>query len=158
APDYGTGAREMSWIVDTYTSLYPGELNAQACVTGKPIAQGGVRGRTEATGLGVFYGIRELVNVKEEMDRVGLSTGMDGKRVIVQSLGNVGYFAAKFFQEAGAILVGIAEYEGGIYNEKGLDLDEVVNHRTTTGSILNFPGALNFANSVDTITQACDIL
>ncbi|HLU17415.1 MAG TPA: Glu/Leu/Phe/Val dehydrogenase [Edaphocola sp.] len=158
APDYGTGAREMSWIVDTYTSLYPGELNAQACVTGKPIAQGGVRGRTEATGLGVFYGIRELVNVKEEMDRVGLSTGMDGKRVIVQGLGNVGYFAAKFFQEAGAILVGIAEYEGGIYNEKGLDLDEVVNHRTTTGSILNFPGALNFANSVDTITQACDIL
>src|SRR5690606_25140909 len=119
---------------------------------------GGVRGRTEATGLGVFYGIRELVNVKEEMDRVGLSTGMDGKRVIVQGLGNVGYFAAKFFQEAGAILVGIAEYEGGIYNEKGLDLDEVVNHRTTTGSILNFPGALNFANSVDTITQACDIL
>src|SRR5690606_30918131 len=104
APDYGTGAREMSWIVDTYTSLYPGELNAQACVTGKPIAQGGVRGRTEATGLGVFYGIRELVNVKEEMDRVGLSTGMDGKRVIVQGLGNVGYFAAKFFQEAGAIL------------------------------------------------------
>lgn len=158
APDYGTGAREMSWIVDTYASLYPGELNAQACVTGKPIAQGGVRGRTEATGLGVFYGIRELVNVEEEMKKVGLSTGLEGKRIIVQGLGNVGYYAAKFFQEAGAILVGLAEYEGGIYSEKGLHLEEVVTHRKNTGSILDFPGAVNITNSAETLEQPCDIL
>src|SRR5215468_835650 len=76
APDYGTGAREMAWIVDTYASLNPGELNAQACVTGKPVAQGGVRGRTEATGLGVYYGIRELCNVAEDMKNLGMTTGL----------------------------------------------------------------------------------
>ena len=122
APDYGTGAREMSWIVDTYASLNPGDVNALGCVTGKPVTQGGVRGRTEATGLGVFYGVRELCNVAEDMKKLGLTTGIEGKKVIVQGLGNVGYHAAKFFYEAGAIIVGLAEYEGGIYNEKGLDL------------------------------------
>src|SRR6476620_2310896 len=86
APDYGTGAREMSWIADTYASLKPGDVNALGCVTGKPVSQGGVRGRTEATGLGVFYGIRELCNVKEDMDKLGLTTGIEGKRVIVQGL------------------------------------------------------------------------
>lgn len=158
APDYGTGSREMSWIVDTYASLYPGELNAQACVTGKPIAQGGVRGRTEATGLGVFYGIRELCNVEEEMTKVGLPVGIAGKKIIVQGLGNVGYYAAKFFQEAGAILVGLAEYEGGIYDASGLNLEDVMAHRKNTGAILDFPGATNFANSADTLEQPCDIL
>jgi glutamate dehydrogenase (NAD(P)+) len=158
APDYGTGSREMSWIVDTYASLYPGELNAQACVTGKPIAQGGVRGRTEATGLGVFYGVRELCNVQEEMAKIGLSTGLEGKKIIVQGLGNVGYYAAKFFQEAGAVLVGLAEYEGGIYSEKGFNLEEVITHRKNTGSILDFPGATNIVNSADTLEQPCDIL
>lgn len=158
APDYGTGSREMSWIVDTYASLYPGELNAQACVTGKPIAQGGVRGRTEATGLGVFYGIRELCNVEEEMTKVGLPVGIAGKKIIVQGLGNVGYYAAKFFQEAGAILVGLAEYEGGIYDANGLDLEDVMAHRKNTGAILDFPGATNFSNSADTLEQPCDIL
>ncbi len=158
APDYGTGSREMSWIVDTYASLYPGELNAQACVTGKPIAQGGVRGRTEATGLGVFYGIRELCNVEEEMTKVGLPVGIAGKKIIVQGLGNVGYYAAKFFQEAGAILVGLAEYEGGIYDANGLNLEDVMAHRKNTGAILDFPGATNFPNSADTLEQPCDIL
>lgn len=158
APDYGTGSREMSWIVDTYASLNPGELNAQACVTGKPIAQGGVRGRTEATGLGVFYGIRELCNVAEDMQAIGLPVGLNGKKVIVQGLGNVGYHAAKFFQEAGCVIVGLAEYEGGIYNENGLDLEAVVAHRKDSGSILNFAGAQNIANSAETLEKPCDIL
>lgn len=158
APDYGTGPREMSWIVDTYASLFPGELNAQACVTGKPIAQGGVRGRTEATGLGVFYGVRELCNVEEEMTKIGLPTGIAGKTVIIQGMGNVGYYAAKFFQEAGAIIVGLAEMEGGIYNKDGLILDDVVAHRKSTGSILDFPGATNIVNSALTLEQPCDIL
>ena len=158
APDYGTGAREMSWIVDTYSSLNPGELNAQACVTGKPIAQGGVRGRTEATGLGVFYGVRELCNVAEDMKAIGLEPGLAGKKVIIQGLGNVGYHAAKFFQESGALLVGLAEYEGGIYNEKGLDLEAVIAHRKETGSILNFEGAESIKNSAATLEKPCDIL
>ncbi len=158
APDYGTGAREMSWIVDTYASLNPGELNAQACVTGKPIAQGGVRGRTEATGLGVFYGIREVVNNAEDMKALGLSKGIEGKKIIVQGLGNVGYNAAKYFQSAGAIIVGLAEYEGGIYNANGLDLEKVMTHRRDTKSILNFPGAQNVPVSAETLEMECDIL
>lgn len=158
APDYGTGPREMSWIADTYLALNPGDVNALGCVTGKPVSQGGVRGRTEATGLGVFYGIRELCDTKDEMDKVGLGTGVEGKKVIIQGLGNVGYNAARFFQEAGAIIVGFAEYEGGLYNEKGLNLEEVVAHRKSSGSILNFPGAVSIQNSGDVLEMPCDIL
>jgi glutamate dehydrogenase (NAD(P)+) len=158
APDYGTGPREMSWIADTYASLKPGEVDALACITGKPVSQGGVRGRTEATGLGIFYGIRELCNVAEDMAKIGLPTGIEGKRVIVQGLGNVGYHAAKFFFDNGAIIVGIAEFEGGIYDEKGLDVYKVVDFRKTTGSILGYPGATEFKNSFDTLEQPCDIL
>ena len=158
APDYGTGAREMSWIADTYASLNPGDINSLGCVTGKPVSQGGVRGRTEATGLGVYYGIREVVNVKEDMERFGLPTGIAGKRVIVQGLGNVGYHAAKFFHEGGAVLVGLCEYEGGIYDPKGLDLAKVIEHRKATGSILGYPGATEFTNSAETMEQECDIL
>jgi glutamate dehydrogenase (NAD(P)+) len=158
APDYGTGAREMSWIVDTYASLKPGEVDALACITGKPVTQGGVRGRTEATGLGVYYGIREVCNTAEDMKRLGLSVGIEGKKVIIQGLGNVGYHAAKFFFDNGAIIVGLAEYEGGIYNEKGLDIYKVVDHRKATGSLLNYPGAIDFKNSSETMEQPCDIL
>jgi glutamate dehydrogenase (NAD(P)+) len=158
APDYGTSAREMSWIADTYSSLKPGDINAMGCVTGKPVSQGGVRGRTEATGLGVFYGVREVCNVAEDMQKLGLSAGIVGKRVIVQGLGNVGYHAAKYFQEGGAVLVGLAEYEGGIYDAKGLDLGKVVAHRKATGSILNYSGATNIPNSAATLEQECDIL
>jgi len=158
APDYGTGAREMSWIADTYASLKPGEVDALGCVTGKPVTQGGVRGRTEATGLGVYYGVREVCNVAEDMKKLGLTTGIEGKKVIVQGLGNVGYHAAKFFSEGGATIVGLAEYEGGIYNENGLDLEKVVAFRKETGSLLNFPGATNITRSADTLEMECDIL
>ena len=158
APDYGTGSREMSWIADTYASLKPGDVDAMGCVTGKPVSQGGVRGRTEATGLGVFYGLRELCNTAEEMTKLGMSTGVKDKKVIVQGLGNVGYHAAKYFSEAGSKLVGIAEYEGGVYNANGLDLEALVAHRKSTGSILNFPGATNVTNSAEVLEMECDIL
>jgi glutamate dehydrogenase (NAD(P)+) len=158
APDYGTGSREMSWIADTYASLKPGDVDAMGCVTGKPVSQGGVRGRTEATGLGVFYGLRELCNTAEDMAKLGLTTGVKDKKVIVQGLGNVGYHAAKYFSEAGSKLVGIAEYEGGVYNANGLDLEALVAHRKSTGSILNFPGATNVTNSAEVLEMECDIL
>lgn len=158
APDYGTGGREMSWIVDTYASLKPGEVDAQACVTGKPVSQGGVRGRTEATGLGVYYGIRELCNVAEDMTKLGLTTGIAGKKIVIQGLGNVGYHAAKFFFDNGAIIVGLAEWEGGIADEKGLDIYKVVEHRKNTGSLLNYPGATNIVKSAETLELPCDIL
>jgi len=158
APDYGTGEREMAWIVDTYTSLKPGEIDAAGCVTGKPITQGGVRGRKEATGLGVYYGIREVLHMPDEMKRLGMSIGVEGKKVIVQGLGNVGYHSAKFFRENGAIIIAIAEYEGAIMNPAGLNEEEVFQHRKATGSILNFPGATNFAKSGDALEAECDIL
>ena len=158
APDYGTGEREMSWILDTYMAMNPGEVDAMACVTGKPITQGGVRGRKEATGLGVFYGIREVCSMPDLMKKVGLPTGIAGKRVIVQGLGNVGYHSAKFFQDAGAVIVALAEYEGAIADEKGLDVDAVFQHRKSTGSILDFPGATNIAESAKAMELDCDIL
>ena len=158
APDYGTGAREMSWILDTYVAMHPGEIDAAGCVTGKPVSQGGVRGRTEATGLGVFYGLREVCNMKSVMDKLGLATGVEGKRVCVQGLGNVGYHSALFFQQAGAKIVGIAEYEGAIWSNEGLDVDAVVAHRKNNGSIQNFNGATNFEKSGDAMEMDCDIL
>ena len=158
APDYGTGEREMAWILDTYCAMNPGEIDAAACVTGKPVSQGGVRGRKEATGLGVFFGIRELCNQPDQMDKLGLQVGIAGKTVIVQGLGNVGYHSAKFFREGGAKVIALAEYEGAITNPNGLNEEEVFKHRKETGSILNFPGATNLANSGDALELACDIL
>lgn len=119
----------MSWILDTYMAMHPGEVEALGCVTGKPVTQGGVKGRREATGLGVFFGIREVCNNAEVMAKLGLETGLTGKKIIVQGLGNVGYHSAKFFQEGGALVVGLAEYEGSIYNENGLDVEAVFQHR-----------------------------
>ncbi len=158
APDYGTGAREMAWIADTYMSLTAGELNSLACVTGKPVAQGGIRGRTEATGRGVFFGIREAVSIPEDMKPLGLPTGIAGKRVVIQGLGNVGYHTAKFLTEEDAVLVGLAEYEGAIHNPDGLDLEAVIQHRRDSGSILDFPGARNLATSAEALELDCDVL
>lgn len=158
APDYGTGEREMAWIVDTYASLKPGEIDAAGCVTGKPVSQGGVRGRKEATGLGVFYGIREVCNMPDIMKKQGLATGIEGKTVVVQGLGNVGYHSAKFFREAGAKVIALSEYEGAIMNPEGLNEEEVFQHRKKTGSILNFPGATNLAKNTDALELECDIL
>jgi glutamate dehydrogenase (NAD(P)+) len=87
-----------------------------------------------------------------------LETGLAGKKIIVQGLGNVGYHSAKFFQEGGALVVGLAEYEGSIYNENGLDIEAVFQHRKKTGSILNFPGATNFNKNTDALEAPCDIL
>ena len=158
APDYGTGEREMAWIVDTYASLKPGEIDAAGCVTGKPVTQGGVRGRKEATGLGVFFGVREVCNMEDIMKSLGLTTGVVGKTVAVQGLGNVGYHSAKFFREAGAKVIGLAEYEGAIMNPAGLNEEEVFQHRLKTGSILDFPGAKNMAKNTDLLEMECDIL
>ncbi len=158
APDYGTGAREMAWIMDTYAAFHPESINAGACVTGKPVSQSGIDGRTEATGLGVFYGIREAVSFADDMKAMGLTTGIEGKRVIVQGLGNVGYYSAWFLQQAGAIITGIAEYEGGIFDPNGLDVEAVFQHRKASGSILNYPGATNVKQSAELLEYDCEIL
>jgi len=158
APDFGTGPKEMGWIADTYAQIRSDDLNALGCVTGKPVQLGGIRGRTEATGRGVFFGVREACDVAEDMKALGLAPGLSGKRVVVQGLGNVGYHAAKFLEEGGAIIVGIAEREGAIYNPKGLDLEKVVAHRKVTGSCLNYSGATNIAPSLAALELDCEIL
>jgi glutamate dehydrogenase (NAD(P)+) len=158
APDYGTGQREMSWIADTYATFNPGQIDALACVTGKPVTQGGVRGRLEATGRGVSFGLREACSHKDDMKRLGLDKGLEGKRVVVQGLGNVGYHATKFCQQGGAVIIGLAEYEGAIHNPKGLDVEAVMKHRKETGSLLNFPGATNLGSRAAALELECDIL
>ncbi len=158
APDYGTSATEMSWIFDTYQTLTDDPLDALAAVTGKPVGMGGVRGRVEATGRGVFFGIREACSIEEDMRALGLDPGVEGKRVVVQGLGNVGYHAAHFLEKAGAIIVGIGEYDGALYNSDGLPLEDVVSHRKQTGATLNFPGAQNIENSAQILEMDCDIL
>src|SRR6202020_2849355 len=158
APDSGTGEGERGWILDTYMSMRPGEIDALACVTGKPVSQGGVRGRREATGLGVFYGIREVCQMSSIMDKLKLKPGVEGKTVVVQGMGNVGYHAAKFFREGGAKVIALAEFEGAITNPDGLNEEEVFQHRKKTGSILNFPGAINIKKSTEALELDCDIL
>ena len=158
APDFGTGAREMAWIADTYIQLSNGDIDGLGCVTGKPVAQGGVRGRNEATGLGVFFGIREACAVAEDMKALGLSTGIAGKRVVIQGLGNVGYHTARFLQEGGAVLVGLAESEGAIHSEKGLDLEAVMAHRKATGRITGFPGSTDLPKTGAALELDCDVL
>jgi glutamate dehydrogenase (NAD(P)+) len=158
APDYGTGPREMAWIVDTYAMLAPGTIDALGCVTGKPVTQGGVRGRTQATGKGVYFALRESVNDDEVMKPLGFKTGLAGKRVVVQGMGNVGYWTAKFIQEGGGIIIGLAEREGAITSQSGLDVEKVLEHRQATGSILKFPGATDIPNSADALEMDCDVL
>ena len=156
APDFGTGAREMSWIADTYQSLNNNEINAMACVTGKPIELGGIHGRTEATGLGVFFGIKEAVAIEEDMKPLGLKTGVEGKTVVIQGFGNVGYHCAKFFSEAGAKVIAIAEWDGTICNPDGLDISKVDEHRKETGSIKQSPDSSAYEGSA--LELECDIL
>ncbi|HEX3252169.1 MAG TPA: Glu/Leu/Phe/Val dehydrogenase [Pyrinomonadaceae bacterium] len=158
APDYGTGQREMSWIVDTYSAFHPGQIDALACVTGKPVSQGGVRGRLEATGRGVFFGLREVCSHSDDMREVGLEKGLEGKRIVVQGLGNVGYNAARFCQQGGGVIIAIAEYEGAIYNANGLDVDAVMKHRKEAGSLQDFPDATNLNTREEALELECDIL
>lgn len=157
APDYGTGAREMGWILDTYRQLHS-ELNSEGCVTGKPIPMGGIRGRTEATGRGVYFGIREACDNKEDMKDLGLEPGLEGKTFVIQGLGNVGYHAAKYLMEGGAKMIGVAEYEGSIYDENGIDLEELMEFRKETGSILGFENTKELETNATVLKAECDIL
>ncbi len=159
-PDMGVGAQEIAWMHDTYLALSHGEVDASGAVTGKPVTQGGVRGRVEATGRGVFFGIREAVDSAELMEKVGLERGIDGKTVVIQGLGNVGYHAGRFLTEAGARVVGIVEREGALYDPDGLDVEAVHQHRAAGGSILELEGTetLEDKDGVRGLEWECDIL
>ncbi len=159
APDYGTGPREMSWILDTYLAFKHGEIDGIACVTGKPVTQNGIRGRTEATGRGVFYGLRECMSHAEDMKKIGLKKGIGGKTMVVQGLGNVGSYASMISQTEGDVkVIGVAEFEGSIHSEKGINIEKLLAFRKETGSILGFPGTTTLPNRNSALELECDIL
>ena len=126
--DYGTTSREMRWIFDTYKTLSNSNVDSAGSVTSKNISQGGIRGRTEATGRGVYIGIRELLNDKKEMKKIGLKPGIKNKKIVVQGFGNVGYHSALFLEKAGGKVIGICEHDGSIYNANGFNSEDVKKH------------------------------
>lgn len=158
APDYGTGEREMAWIVDTYMTLYPGEIDGYACVTGKPVSQNGIKGRTEATGRGVVYALNEVCSYKDDMKEVGLEPGLEGKRVIVQGLGNVGYHTARIIREYGAKVIAIAEADGAVIDENGIDIESLYRYRQEKKSVRGYPKGKVITDSASALELECDIL
>ncbi|MEJ2610855.1 MAG: Glu/Leu/Phe/Val dehydrogenase [Candidatus Thiodiazotropha sp.] len=159
APDMGTGQREMAWIADTYKHLNPEDINALACVTGKPVAHGGVNGRTEATGRGVQYALQEFFRHKEELRASGLEGELEGKRIIIQGLGNVGYHAAKFLsEEDGAKIIGIIVRDGAIFDPNGIHVEEAYYHRYSHGGLKGFASGEFIENGASLLEYECDIL
>jgi glutamate dehydrogenase (NAD(P)+) len=158
-PDVGTGEREMAWMADTYDTFKPGGIDNLACVTGKPVSQGGIEGRREATGRGVQYGIREAFQHPEDLKSIGLTSGLDGKTIAIQGFGNVGYYASKFLsEEDGCRVMAVAELDGALYNPKGIQIEELSQFRRETGSIKNFPGAETLKSPDAIWDMECDIL
>ena len=159
APDMGTGEREMAWIADQYARMNTTEINARACVTGKPLNAGGIAGRIEATGRGVQYALQEFFRHPEDVKAANLSGALEGKRLIVQGLGNVGYHAALFLaEEDGCKVTGVVERDGGIENEEGIDIDALRDHMIQTGGVKGFAGG-NYVSEGSRLLEAdCDIL
>ncbi|CAO3684658.1 unnamed protein product [Rhizopus stolonifer] len=159
APDVGTGPREMAWIMDTYAQFNVGDVNAAGCVTGKPLSMGGVRGRNEATGLGVFYGIREFIGYPEVQKKTGISGKLEDTTVVIQGFGNVGYHAAKFFEENGAKIVGIGERDCAIYDRKGLNVENLFQYHRANKSFRGFSESAQIMEQPSKILETeCDIL
>jgi glutamate dehydrogenase (NAD(P)+) len=160
APDMGTGEREMAWIADEYRILAQSDINYLGAVTGKPVAHGGIAGRTEATGRGVLYVVREFFRHAKDVQRAGMAGDIEGKRVIIQGLGNVGYYSAKFLAEDGAKIIAVIERDGAVINLQGLDVEALYQWRLAhNGSVKDFPGATQYiADGPSVLEMECDIL
>jgi len=159
APDMGTGEREMAWIADQYARMNTTDINARACVTGKPLNAGGIHGRVEATGRGVQYALQEFFRDRVGVGKSGLDGKLDGKRVIVQGLGNVGYHAAKFLsEEDGCVITGIIERDGALVSDEGLDVEAVHNWIVKHGGVTGFPDGTFVAEGAKVLEEPCDIL
>ena len=159
APDMGTGEREMAWISDQFSRMNTTEIDARACVTGKPRNAGGIAGRVEATGRGVQYALQEYFRYPEDVAKSGMSGDLGGKRVIVQGLGNVGYHAAKFLEEEdGCKIIGVIERDSAIVDDNGLPVERVKQHLNETGGVRGFPGATYVADGASVVEHDCDIL
>ncbi len=159
APDYGTGPREMAWILDTYQQFKGGEIDSSGCVTGKPVNQSGINGRTEATGRGVYYGLREFCNQATEMKAMGMAPGMEGKTMVIQGLGNVGSYTGMIsIAEGGVKVIGVSEIDGTIVNDDGIDIEKLLQYKAENNGIVGFPGTTTLDNREDWVSIDCDIL
>ena len=159
APDMGTGEREMAWMADQYARMNTTDINSRACVTGKPLNAGGIAGRVEATGRGVQYALREFFREPADVKRAGLAGSLDGKRVIVQGLGNVGFHAAQFLQEEdGAKIIGVIERDGALYNEAGINVHAVHDWIAGHGGVAGYPDANYVEDGAAVLEEDCDIL
>lgn len=162
-PDLGTDSRIMNIMKDTVQTFYgKGDLFTSACCTGKTLSQGGIDGRVESTGLGVFYGIRECLNHAAFCKKIGIERGIKGKKFIVQGFGNVGYYSSKFLSESGAILTGVSEYNSSCYNENGINTEDLFEYKKKHGTVKGFPGATSWSNDeknpFEVMFNKCDIL
>ena len=159
APDVGTGANEMAWIADEYRRIHPTDINALACVTGKPTQKGGLVGRSEATGRGVQFIIREFFRHKEDYLNANFKSGLKGKKVSIQGLGNVGYHAAKFLQEEDECqIICVMEHNGAINNSKGLNIEKIKQYYSEHGSFEGCKEGKFESNSSECLFKECDIL
>ena len=160
APDMGTGEREMAWMADEYQRLHPNDLNTWACVTGKPVNKGGIRGRIEATGRGVQYALQEAFRHPEDIQFSGLTGSLKGKRIMVQGLGNVGYHAAKFLSEEDECLIThVLERDGFVFDVKGINIDRLAKHIEKSGGCKGYIGFNCYdQEGRDVLQDDCDIL
>jgi glutamate dehydrogenase (NAD(P)+) len=159
APDMGTSEREMAVIADQYNRMNTTDINARACVTGKPIHAGGIQGRVEATGRGVQYALQEYFRYPEDVAKSGLSGSLDGKRVIVQGLGNVGYHAALFLStEDGCRVTHVIERDGAVENPDGIDIDGLRDWIARHGGVKDSPFGTYHADGAAVLEAECDIL
>ncbi|NOY67563.1 MAG: Glu/Leu/Phe/Val dehydrogenase [Gammaproteobacteria bacterium] len=159
APDMGTGQREMAWIADTYKHLHPEDINYLACVTGKPVHHGGIRGRTEATGRGVQYVLQEFFRHPDDVQRAGMDGNLDNKTIIIQGLGNVGYYASKFLSEEDhARIICVIERDGFVYNDKGINIENLHQYIIENHTVKGYPDAKFDADGKKALELECDIL
>ena len=159
APDMGTSSREMAWLADTYKSMFPEDVNQNACVTGKPLNRGGISGRVEGTGKGVQFALREFFRHPDELEAAGINDGLAGQRVVVQGLGNVGLHTAKpLSEEDGVKIICVIERDGAVVNPDGLNIHNLRQHLAETGGVKGFAGGDYTENGAQALEMECDIL